>query len=190
MSLLIFLGIAGVGFLVLMIMLIFGGDHDVEFDHDFDLDHDVDVDTGSGHHWLSIKVIAAFMTAFGGGGAIGQIYGLSVAWSILIGMGMGIVVAAVVEALISFFYSQQSSSLYSVTELTGKPGTVTLTILPGRIGEVAVQLPSANVRKPAHSQNPTEEIKQGEPVIVVSANPSGIIVKKPQTSDLSGERTD
>lgn len=178
MSLLIFLGIAGSGFFMLMIMLIFGGDHEVEFDHDFDIDHDVDLDTDSGHHWLSIKVISAFMTAFGAGGAIAHIYGLSVGWSVLIGIGAGIIVAAIVETLLSFFYSQQSTSSYRVTQLAGKPGTVTLTILPGRIGEVAVQMADANIRKPARSQNPAEEIGQGESIVVVSADASGLVVEK------------
>ncbi len=66
---LVFLGIAAIGFLFLLITLVFGE----LFDH-LGVDHDVDTAVPA---CLSGRIISVFVTAFGGFGAISTHYGLS-----------------------------------------------------------------------------------------------------------------
>ena len=70
---LIYAAIGTVGFLILLVMLVFGdvgGDHDVG-GHDAAFDH-VDGDHG-GPGIFSVRVMAAFLTAFGVGGVVGSL---------------------------------------------------------------------------------------------------------------------
>ena len=60
----VFLGIAGIGFIFLIISMVFGEIFDF-FDHDIDFDH-------GGPGILSSRVIAVFITAFGAFGAIAR----------------------------------------------------------------------------------------------------------------------
>ena len=65
----VFLAICAVGFLFLVMALVFGGIFDfLETDHDFD--------TG-GPGFFSSRVMAVFVTAFGGFGAVATYYGLA-----------------------------------------------------------------------------------------------------------------
>ena len=68
----VFLAIAAIGFLFLLVSLIFGEifEHfgDGHFDHD--LSH-------GGPSFFSVRILSVFVTAFGGFGAVGIHYGLS-----------------------------------------------------------------------------------------------------------------
>ncbi|MDP3900013.1 MAG: hypothetical protein Q8Q23_02940 [bacterium] len=170
-----FLSIALGGFVVLMFTLAFGGDHDV--DHDFDHDFDSDGDHGSiGAHWFSVKVLSAFATAFGATGVITCVYNFSDFWKLVISTGVGIVIAAIVDAAVSMLYKQQTTTIIRTNECVGKTGTVTLGILANGTGEVRIELEGMAINKPARSQS-GEEIKQGEEVEVLSGG-SPLIVKK------------
>ena len=76
----VFLGITAVGFLFLLVSLIFGElfDHfgDGHFEHDFG---------HGGPSFFSARILSVFVTAFGGFGAVGTYYGLST----LASSGMG-----------------------------------------------------------------------------------------------------
>ena len=90
---LIYAGIAAFGLLLLLILLfvgeIFGGDHD--FGHDGDIGgHD------GGPSIFSIRIMAAFLTAFGAGGVIARYYDLSHVAASAIGVVCGLVMAGVV----------------------------------------------------------------------------------------------
>lgn len=172
--LIVFVSIALGGFLVLMVTLMFGGDHDVDMDADADLDHDFD----SGHHWLSVKVLSAFATAFGASGSIARAYDISVPWSIAIGLVFGFIIAATADFIIVLFYRQQISSTFSIENLAGKLGTVKLTIQPGQFGEVAVYYRGNNITRRAKCQDAEESVEQGELVKLILADASGFIVKK------------
>ncbi len=163
------------GCLILLVSLLLGGDHDSDFHADVgDVDHDID--HGGGHHWFSIKVLSAFATAFGAGGAIARSFGASLAWSLLIAFVSGLLIAIVADAIINLFYGQQASSAYSINDLTGKTGTVTLPILPGGIGEVRVTMGSTMATFSAKNQG-EEGMNQGDTVVIISPGPP-MIVKK------------
>ena len=75
---LIYGAVGAVGFLLLIFMLVagdvFGGDHDIA-GHEIAGDH---LDSGHGGPGIfSVRIMAAFLTAFGVGGVVGRYYGLS-----------------------------------------------------------------------------------------------------------------
>lgn len=174
--LLVFVSIAFGGFLVLMMSLLLGGDHDVDADGDFDTDADGDM--GGGHHWLSLKVLSAFATAFGASGAIARAYDVSVPWSMAIGLAAGFIIASIADFIIMLFFKQQASSSFSIQNLNGLEGIVTLTIQPNQYGEVSVHYQGNNITRRAKCSNPNESIPQGDAVIVEIADISGFIVKR------------
>ena len=168
------------GCLVLLVTLMFGGGHDADLHVDvggMDIGHDVDHgDGGSEHSWFSVKVISAFATAFGAGGAIVRSFHGSIVLSLVIALAFGLLIAVVADAIIGLFYRQQASSSYSIADLAGKTGTVTLPILPGGTGEVRVSLGSTSETFSARSQD-ASGINQGDSVVVISPGPP-MIVKK------------
>lgn len=174
MTLLVFLGIASVGFIILLLMLVFGAD-DGDVDGGFDAD---DGDSGSsGAHWLSIKVVTSFMTGFGASGAIATIYKLSIIQSVVIGLVCGLILAEIIRLVLRFFYSQQTTSSYSAHELVNKKGRVTVSIIPGSIGWVSVIHNGISIVRAANTTG-SKEIRAGEEVIIVSATPTQFLVEK------------
>jgi len=169
------LALFGAGFLILSALL--GGDHDVGVDHDVDAspDHDSDHESG-GHHWLSFKVLAGFVTLFGASGAIAKSFGATNTPSLIIAVCCGAVGGFFVEKLISFLYKQQSSSTFPISALIGSNGRVTQTILPGKFGEVSADHQGSPLAKAAKSTDPAEEIPQGTIVKIVQADANGFQV--------------
>lgn len=88
----VFLSIAGVGFLFLLISLIFGE----IFEH-FEGGFDHDVDHG-GPGFLSTRVLSVFVTAFGGFGAVATHYGLSAVPASGVGFASGMLFASMIYA--------------------------------------------------------------------------------------------
>ena len=79
----VFLSLCAVGFLFLVLALAFGGIFDfLETDHDF---------ATGGPGFFSSRVMAVFVTAFGGFGAVATYYGLAPVPAALVGFGSGIV---------------------------------------------------------------------------------------------------
>jgi membrane protein implicated in regulation of membrane protease activity len=144
----IFLAIGAVGFLFLLVSLIFGE----LFEGLFDADHDIDGDHG-GPGFFSTRVIAVFITAFGGFGAIGIRYGLSTLTASLLGAGSGVVFGGIVYAFARFLYSQQSSSEVRTADLVGQVARVIVTIPAGGLGQVRCQIGEALVDKIARTQD-------------------------------------
>ena len=98
----VFLAICAVGFLFLLVALVFGGIFDfLETDHDFD--------TG-GPGFFSSRVMAVFVTAFGGFGAVATYYGLAPVPASLVGFASGLVFGGAIYALARFLYNQQAST--------------------------------------------------------------------------------
>ena len=87
---------------------------------------------------LSSRVIFAFMTAFGGGGAAASVYGLSTLPSVGIGLGSGLVIGGLVYGLTLAVFRQQATSGFEVASLVGKSGRVVITIPAGGTGQVSV----------------------------------------------------
>ena len=186
-ALTVFLVLAAIGFLFVLISLVFGGifehfefDHDADFDHSVDFDHDIDHDAGhevgdGGPSFFSMRVITVFITAFGGFGAIGITLGFGTLLSSLFGLAGGVGLGALVYFFASFLYKQQSSSTISSTDMIGLTAQVIVGIPAGGVGQVRCIIGESMVEKIARSKegieipyNSTVRIEEiaGESVIV------------------------
>lgn len=132
---LIYGAIAAFGFLFLVVMLLFGHDHDVG--HDFTVEHDAG-DHGGGPSVFSARVMASFLTAFGVGGIVGRYYGLSHPAASGIGVAAGIVLAGIVYQFARILHSQQASSAVRMSDLVGRSATVSVAIPAGGVGQVSL----------------------------------------------------
>jgi len=167
----VFLAIASVGFLFLVVSLVFG-----EVSQHFDFAHDVGHDLGhGGPGFFSVQGIAVFITAFGAVGAIGTYLGYGVFPSSGFGFISGIVLATLVYFFASFLYGQQASSTTTSAELVGRTAQVSVAIPENGVGQVRCLVGETMVDKIARSRNgnaiaPNSAVKieeiVGESVIV------------------------
>jgi membrane protein implicated in regulation of membrane protease activity len=171
---LVYAAVGAVGLLFLLVMLVvgdvFGGDHDAGgFDHDGD--------AGGGPGFLSARVIAAFMTAFGVGGVVGRYYGLSHPASSGVGVAAGFAMAGVVYQFARFLYSQQASSELRITRLIGLHAEVTVSIPPNAVGEIIV---TAGGERTAHiaRSNDGGAIAAGTEVVITSLLGQSVVVRR------------
>jgi membrane protein implicated in regulation of membrane protease activity len=168
---LVFLGIGAIGFLFLLVSLLFGG----IFDHfDGGLDHDLD---HGGPGFLSTRVMSVFITAFGGVGAIATHFGFTPLPASSIGAISGLVIATPVYYFARFLYGQQATSELLAHDLVGRIGRVVVTIPAGGIGQVRVKLGEELVDKIARGREPLA-IAENTSVIVEEVLGETIIVKK------------
>ena len=162
----VFLAIAALGFAFLLLALVFGEIFDF-FDHG-------DIDTG-GPGLLSTRVIAVFITAFGGVGALGVHYGLSPVVSAVLGAISGGVFGGLMAVLGRFLYNQQSTSEVRSDDLVGHNCRVIVSIPANGIGQIRCRIGEELVDKIAQSkdglaipENATVQVETvlGETVIV------------------------
>ena len=142
---LVFLGIAAIGFLFLLITLVFGE----LFDH-LGVDHDVDM---GGPGILSGRIISVFITAFGGLGAISTHYGLSPMPASLIGAASGFLFGGVIYAFARFLYGQQATSQVQSSDLVGQTARVVVAIPAGGVGQIRCRVGEELVDKIAQSRD-------------------------------------
>jgi len=136
-----FLTVALGCFLLLLISMFFGHDHD----HDADHDHDVSHDHEGGHGNMSVfsvKVILAFGVGFGAGGYLGARNDFLWLGSSLCGLGGGLTIGGIGYAFLNALYTHQGSSTVRTSQLVGATGIVDTTIDPGAVGRIVVSLPS------------------------------------------------
>ena len=128
----IFLTALFTGSLVLFVMLLLGGDHEMGVDHDFDHGGDL------GHpNVLSIRVISAAVTGWGASGFIARYFGSTMFASSLYGI-IGAVVFGLIAYLVAFmFYSSQASSTITSQDFVDVTGTITVPIAPDGIGQIS-----------------------------------------------------
>jgi hypothetical protein len=144
----IFLAIAAVGFLFLIISLLFGeifGHGDIGA-HGGDVHGDA-----HGVGFLNLRVLSVFVTAFGGFGAIGVHLGYRTEISTAIGLVGGFVFGGVIYLFASFLYGQQASSGVGVGELVGRTGQISVAIPAGGLGQVRCALGENVVEKLART---------------------------------------
>ena len=167
----VFLAIAGIGFLFLIVSLIFGEIFDA-FDGGFD--HDLD---HGGPGFFSTRAIAVFVTAFGGTGAIATQYGLGPLPASGVGVLSGLVLGGAVFLFARFLYGQQASSEVRAQELVGQSCRVIVGIPAGGIGQIRCRIGEELVDKVARAiddgsiaENTVVRVEQvlGEVVIVRS----------------------
>jgi membrane protein implicated in regulation of membrane protease activity len=150
----IFLGIAAIGFVLLVISFLFGeifGHGDIGA-HDAGLHGDVQGDA-HGVSIFSVRVLTVFVTAFGGFGAIGihLRYGIEVSTGI--GLLGGVVFGGLIYLFASFLYSQQASSDIRVSDLVGRIAHVSVAIPPNGLGQVRCLLGEGLVEKIARTED-------------------------------------
>ena len=141
----VFLAIAAVGFLFLVIALIFGEIFDF-------FDHDTDVDIG-GPGIFSSRVIAVFITAFGGFGDIATGYGADPLMASLVGVASGLVFGGVILMFARFLYNQQATSEVRTTDLVGQSGRVIIAIPANGVGQIRCRVGEELVDKVAQSRD-------------------------------------
>ena len=163
----VFLAVCAVGFLFLLISLVFGGLFDF-----FETDHDFDV---GGPGFFSSRVMAVFVTAFGGFGAVATYYGLGAVPASLVGFGSGLVFGGAIYALARVLYNQQASTEVRAGDLVGAIGRVVIGIPAGGVGQIRVRLGEELMDKIARTrdgiaiaENTSVQIEEvlGETVIV------------------------
>ncbi len=165
----VFLAIAGAGFLFLMVSLLFGE----IFDH-FGGGFDHDMDHG-GPGFFSARVMAVFITAFGGFGAMATYYGLGPVPASGVGFASGLAFGGAIYAFARFLFGQQASSDVRSSDMVGAIGRVIVAIPAGGVGQIRVRLGEELVDKIARTrdavpipENMSVEVEEvlGETVIV------------------------
>ncbi len=161
--------IGGVGFVFLLASLILGDIFEM-FGADADLG-------GHGHDFglFDSRVIAVFITAFGGFGFIGAWSGLGPVPSSLIGLLGGVIFGGVVSAFGRFLIGQQSSSSVTDDALIGRSAQVTVGIKPGSLGQITARVGDERVEKLARISS-GEEIKAGAMVKILAIAGDSVIV--------------
>ena len=131
----VFLGIAAIGFIFLLISLIFGE----IFEH-FDSDH-FDHDFGhGGPSFFSVRVLSVFVTAFGGFGAVGTHYGLTPLAASGVGFVSGMGFASLIYAFARFLFNQQASTQVTATDVIGTTARVIVSIPAGGVGQIRCRI--------------------------------------------------
>jgi membrane protein implicated in regulation of membrane protease activity len=186
-DMLIYAAIGAVGFLLLVGMLVigdvFGGDHDLAADHDTALDAHAD---HGGPGIFSIRIMAAFLTAFGVGGVVGRYYGLSHPAASGVGVAAGFVMATLVYQFARVLYGQQASSELKMATLIGKSGEVSVAIPAGGVGQVTLSLAGERSDHLARAAG-TEAVPRGTEVVITALRGDGLVVK-PTTPSGNGGR--
>jgi membrane protein implicated in regulation of membrane protease activity len=143
----VFLGIAAIGFLFLLISLIFGELFDL---FGGDLDHDLD---HGGPSFFSSRILSVFITAFGGFGAIGSNYGLAILPASGVGFLSGVFFATVIYWFARALYGQQATTQVLSTDIVGRTARVVVSIPSNGVGQVRVQVGEEVLDKIARSRN-------------------------------------
>ena len=164
----IFLVIGGLGFLFLLISLVVGDIFEaVGFDFGLDTSHDFGI--------FDSRVIAIFLTAFGGFGTIAVSLGWGAAGGSLFGLLGGFAFGAIVFYFGKLLYSQQSSSSVSAEDLIGRTAQVVVNIKPDGLGQISCLIGEEKVEKLARTVS-GEEIKAGQLVRIDSIGSDSVIV--------------
>ena len=167
--LLVFLGIATLGFIFLLVSLVVGDIFD-------SLGFETGLDGGGeGHGLLDSRVISVFVTSFGGFGAIGIQAGFSIVASSLLGLGGGFLLGGLVSLFARFLYKQQSTSSVGTAQLIGRTAQVIVSIAPGSLGQVSCRVGEERVEKLARARD-NREIKAGSTVRVDEVAGDSLIV--------------
>ena len=178
----IYAGIAVLGVILLLSMLLvgelFGGDH--ELSHEMVAGHDVD--HGGGPSIFSTRIIAAFLTAFGVGGVVGRYYGLSHPISSGIGVVFGLVMSSAVYQFAKVLYSQQASSELHMGGLVGTTAEVSVAIPKNGVGQIVVYNRGERTEHIARSSSGTA-IARGLPVTITSIGGDSVTVTPVATAD-------
>lgn len=172
----VFLAISAIGFLTLLASFFFGE----IFEHFGDGGWDHDLGHG-GPSFFSMRVLSVFVTGFGGFGAIGIHYGLSVLPASGVGFLSGLLCATAIYSFARFLYGQQATTESKASDLLGQPARIIVAIPANGMGQIRCQVGEELIDKMARSQdggalseNTVVVVEQllGEVVIVRPQSPS------------------
>lgn len=168
----VFLAIGGVGFLFLLVAVVFGGifDHFDAGDMDHALDH--------GPSIFSTRVMAAFVTAFGCFGAVAVHYGLSTGAASGVGLLSGVVLGGLVYLFARFLFGQQSSTDLRVMDLVGQSARVVVALPAGGVGQVRCRLGEELVDKIARAEDGAP-VAANTVVSIVAVLGETVVVRRP-----------
>jgi membrane protein implicated in regulation of membrane protease activity len=170
----IYAGIAVLGVLLLLSMLLvgelFGGDHEIS--HDIAAGHDIDA---GGPSVFSTRIIAAFLTAFGVGGIVGRYYDLSHPMSSGLGVVFGVMMSGLVYQFAKMLYSQQASSEVRMVGLVGTTAEVSVAIPRDGVGQVVVHSRGERTEHIARAAGGTA-IARGLPVRITGVGGDAVTV--------------
>lgn len=167
----LFAVIGGVGFIFLIASLVLGDIFEM-----FGGDADLGGGDGTDFGLFDSRVIAVFISAFGGFGFIAAWSGMGAVASSLIGLLGGVIFGGVVSAFGRFLISQQASSSVTDEDLVGRTAQVTVTIKPGELGQISAKIGDERVEKLARSGGETE-IKPGTIVKIVTVAGDSVLVE-------------
>ncbi len=168
----IFLAIAAIGFILLLVSLVFGE----AFEHFGNGDFDGHGETG-GPGFFSVRVMSVFVTAFGGFGAVATRYGLSPLPASGVGFASGLVFGGIIYAFARFLYSQQSTTHVLSSELVGQQARVIVAIPAGGLGQVRCTIHGELVDKIARSRDGVA-IAENSAVVVKEVLGETVVVAK------------
>lgn len=161
--------IGGVGFVFLLASLILGDIFEM-FGGEADLGGE-----GTDFGLFDSRVIAVFITAFGGFGTIAAWSGYGAVASSLAGLLGGLVFGGVVSAFGRFLVGQQASSTVTDDALIGKTALVTVAIKPGSVGQITARVGDERVERLARA-SADAEIAAGSLVTIKSIAGDSVIV--------------
>ncbi len=168
---LIYAGIALVGFVFLLVML-FVGDL---FGHDHDLvGHDVAGDFG-GPSVFSSRIMAAFVTAFGVGGVVARYYDLSHPAASGAGIASGVLMAGLVYQFAKILYSQQASSELQMSRLVGRTAEVSVAIPANGVGQISLSVAGERTEHVARSKD-GRAFPRGSEVTIAALRGDSVVV--------------
>jgi membrane protein implicated in regulation of membrane protease activity len=142
----VFLAIAALGFLVLLLSLMFGEIFGHFGDGHFDMGHDAP-------SFFSARIMSVFITAFGGFGAIATHYGLDILPSSGVGFVSGLFFASIIYSFARFLASQQATTEVRTADLMGQHARVVVAIPAGGVGQVRFRVGEELVDKIARSND-------------------------------------
>lgn len=128
----VFLGIAGAGFVFLVLSFAFGE----MFEH-FGLDAG---DLDHGPSFFSVRVLSVFVTAFGGAGAIAVSSGLGVIPAAGAGILAGLVFSWIIYQFARFLFGQQATTELHSADIVGRTARILVAIPAGGTGQIRCQV--------------------------------------------------
>jgi membrane protein implicated in regulation of membrane protease activity len=169
----VFLAIAAIGFLFLLVSLMFGE----IFGHfgDLHLDHDL---SHGGPSFFSVRILSVFVVAFGGFGAVATHYGLSPLPASGIGFASGVFFASLIWAFASFLYGQQATTEVRSSDLVGQMARVVVAIPAGGVGQVRCHIGEELIDKIARSQD-GQPVPENSVVRVEEVLGEVVVVRRP-----------
>lgn len=164
-----------IAFIVIFGLSLLGSGGDSDTDADSDADADGDHDTGS--YILSLKSIIGFFVAASWIGIITINNGLPIWITILSSILAGVVMTAIIVALMTFFARMQYSGTLATADTIGAKGEVYLSIPPSKSGKGKVQINVQNAVRTFDAVTESgEELRQHDRIEVKSVLEDGILI--------------